>query len=64
MQYLEEHDIGFDTGVAKVPLVVQSDIYDLTVGSKRLLKRLIIKMATLVRDAALPSERSAEWIRL
>ena len=22
MQYLEEHDIGFDTGVAKVPLVV------------------------------------------
>ena len=33
MQYLEEHDIGFDTGVARVPLVVQSDIYDLTVGS-------------------------------
>ena len=33
MQYLEEHDIGFDTGVAKVPLAVQSDIYDLTVGS-------------------------------
>jgi L-aminopeptidase/D-esterase-like protein len=33
MQYLEDHDIGFDTGVAKVPLVVQSDIYDLTVGS-------------------------------
>ena len=25
MQYLEEHDIGFDTGVAKVPLVVQSE---------------------------------------
>ena len=33
MEYLEEHDIGFDTGVAKVPLVVQSDIYDLTVGA-------------------------------
>ena len=33
MQYLEERGIGFDTGVAKVPLVVQSDIYDLTVGS-------------------------------
>ena len=33
MDYLEEHDIGFDTGVAKVPLVVQSDIYDLTVGA-------------------------------
>ena len=33
MKYLEEHDIGFDTGAAKVPLVVQADIYDLTVGS-------------------------------
>ena len=32
MSYLEEHDIGFDTGVAKVPLVVQSDLFDLTVG--------------------------------
>ena len=32
MKYLEEHDIGFDVGVTKVPLVVQSDIFDLTVG--------------------------------
>ena len=32
MQYLEEHDIGFDTGAARVPLVVQSDIYDLSIG--------------------------------
>ena len=32
MSYLEEHDIGFDTVVAKVPLVVQSDLFDLTVG--------------------------------
>ena len=32
MQYLEEHDIGFDVGVAKVPLVAQSDLFDLTVG--------------------------------
>ena len=32
MQYLEEQDIGFDVGVTKVPLVVQSDIFDLTVG--------------------------------
>lgn len=32
MQYLEEHDIGFDVGVTKVPLVVQSDLFDLTVG--------------------------------
>ncbi len=32
MDYLEERSIGFDVGVTKVPLVVQSDIFDLTVG--------------------------------
>lgn len=32
MQFLEEKGIGFDVGVTKVPLVVQSDIFDLTVG--------------------------------
>jgi len=32
MQCLEERGIGFDVGVTKVPLVVQSDIFDLTVG--------------------------------
>lgn len=34
MQYLEERDIGFDVGVTKVPLVVESCIFDLTVGNK------------------------------
>ena len=34
MAYLEERDIGFDVGVTKVPLVVQSDLFDLTVGDK------------------------------
>lgn len=29
VKYLEEHDIGIDTGFAKVPLVCQSCIYDL-----------------------------------
>jgi L-aminopeptidase/D-esterase-like protein len=29
---LEERGIGFDVGVTRVPLVVQSDIFDLTVG--------------------------------
>jgi L-aminopeptidase/D-esterase-like protein len=33
MRCLEEQGIGFDVGVTKVPLVVQSDIFDLTVGS-------------------------------
>ncbi len=32
MDYLEERGIGFDVGVTKVPLVVQSDLFDLTVG--------------------------------
>ena len=32
MTYLEERGIGFDVGVTKVPLVAQSDIFDLTVG--------------------------------
>lgn len=34
MRYLEERDIGFDVGVTKVPLVCQSCLFDLTVGSK------------------------------
>ena len=32
MRLLEERDIGYPVGVTKVPLVVQSDIFDLTVG--------------------------------
>ena len=32
MKYLEEKGIGYDTGFAKVPLICQSDIYDLGVG--------------------------------
>ena len=31
-KYLEEKGIGFDVGVTKVPLVVQADLFDLTVG--------------------------------
>ena len=32
MRCLEEHDIGFDVGVTRVPLVVQSCLFDLTVA--------------------------------
>ena len=32
MNCLEERDIGFDVGVTKVQLVVQSSLFDLTVG--------------------------------
>ena len=34
MQYLEERSIGFDAGIAKVPLVCCSCIFDLIVGDK------------------------------
>ena len=34
MKYLEEHDIGFDTGITRVPLVCQSGIFDLVIGDK------------------------------
>ncbi|MBQ4089999.1 MAG: P1 family peptidase [Clostridia bacterium] len=33
-KYLEEMDIGFDVGVAKVPLVSQSCVFDLAIGRK------------------------------
>ena len=32
MRYLEEHDMGYPTGFANVPLVCQSCIYDLGMG--------------------------------
>lgn len=31
MRYLAEHDIGFNVGITKVPLVCQSDLFNLTV---------------------------------
>ncbi len=36
MAYLEEKNIGFDTGVAKVPLVCESCIFDLGVASSKI----------------------------
>ena len=35
MEYLEKNGIGYDTGYARVPLVVQSDLYDLSVGDSK-----------------------------
>ncbi|MCI8830437.1 MAG: P1 family peptidase [Lachnospiraceae bacterium] len=32
MKYLEERNIGFDTGITKVPLVCQSCVFDLVIG--------------------------------
>ncbi|MBC7223462.1 MAG: P1 family peptidase [Anaerolineae bacterium] len=33
MRYLEEKGIGFDTGVAKVPIVAEAVLFDLAIGS-------------------------------
>ncbi len=33
MRYLEEHHIGFDTGVARIPIVPAAAIFDLAIGS-------------------------------
>lgn len=35
MELLEERNIGFDVGITRVPLVCQSDLFDLTVGDVR-----------------------------
>ena len=35
MEYLEEKGIGFDVAITKVPLVAQSDLFDLTVADPR-----------------------------
>lgn len=35
MAFLEEQGIGYDTGVALVPLVAQADIFDLSVGDSK-----------------------------
>lgn len=36
MRYLEERQIGLDVGVARVPLVCQSSLFDLAVGSAQI----------------------------
>lgn len=36
MKYLEEHDMGYDTGYARIPLVCGSCIYDLGIGSAKI----------------------------
>ena len=67
MRYLEDQGIGYDVGVTKVPLVVQSDLFDLTVGDafvrrmrpwdtrqqSRQRKLQITAMATMEQGAAL-----------
>lgn len=36
MEYLEEQNVGFDVGVARVPIVVQAVLFDLSVGNPKI----------------------------
>jgi len=53
MEYLEEHGYGYDVGVTKVPLVAQSDLFDLTAGdpSVRPDRRMGYEAARLAMEA-------------
>ncbi len=75
MQFLEEKGIGFDVGVTKVPLVCQSDIFDLTVADAhapartkqwamkhaKVLTQTIIRMETSESEPVPPLVSSGEW---
>ena len=72
MQFLEEKGIGFDVGVTKVPLVCQSDIFDLTVADAhtrpdkamehvKVLIKIIIRMETSESEPVPPLVSSGEW---
>ncbi|MBP5749562.1 MAG: P1 family peptidase [Firmicutes bacterium] len=56
MRYLEERGYGFDVGVTKVPLVCQSDLFDLTVGDP--FRRPDAEMAM---EACLASENGGNY---
>ena len=36
MEYLEEKSVGFDVGVAKVPIVCSAVLFDLVIGSSKI----------------------------
>ena len=55
MSYLEENGIGYDTGFALVPIVVQSDIYDLSYGSSKI--RPDAKMGRVACENAMRREK-------
>ena len=61
MEYLEDHGYGYDVGVTKVPLVAQSDIFDLTVGdpSVRPDRRMGYEAAELAMEA--PNYRDGNY---
>ncbi len=61
MDYLEAHGIGLDVGVTKVPLVVQSDLFDLTVGDKTVRPDPAMGMEAARRAMEAPNYRDGNY---
>ena len=61
MRCLEERGIGFDVGVTKVPLVVQSDIFDLTVGDPYVRPGVSMGYAAAKRALEAPNYRDGNY---
>ena len=58
MRYLEERDVGVEVGVMHVPLVVQSNIFDLDYGSSQKRPDAGMAMAACLDSAARKADRS------
>ncbi len=55
MNYLEENNVGFDTGTTKVPIVASAVIFDLNIGDSRI--RPDLKMGYNAAKSATSEER-------
>ena len=61
MKCLEERGVGFDVGVTKVPLVVQSDLFDLTVGDPFVRPDMAMGFAAARQALEAPNYRDGNW---
>ncbi len=61
MRYLEERGYGYDTGYALVPLVVQADIYDLSVGDPAVRPDAVMGYEAAKRAFEAPNYRDGNY---
>ena len=61
MSYLERRGVGVDVGVTTVPLVVQSDLFDLTVGDKNARPDFAMGMEAARRAVEAPNYRDGNY---
>lgn len=54
MRWLEEHDIGFDVGVARVPIVPAAILFDLPIGDPKIRPNAAMGYAACDTAAAVP----------